>query len=199
MGLLVWLGLRRRNPWESLTVLDNLVLSPLTYFTGTFYHAVLFLRGRPFQLPRHKAPIRVVCLSDTHDQVVDVPPGDVLIHAGDLTNDGTAADIQKQLDWLRSLPHPLKIVIAGNHDSYFDIRSRCADDRRRGTRLNLDGLVYLQGESHVQTLKGRTISIFGAPDIPECGPKNFACVGKPAYPPRLFSLFSIVQISKNSR
>lgn len=174
MGLLIWLGLRRQSQWEKLTMLDQLLLSPLTYFTTNFYHLVLFLRGTPFRPPRHKAALRVVCISDTHDQIVDVPPGDILIHAGDLTNDGTAADIQKQLDWLKALPHPVKVVIAGNHDSYFDIRSRCGHDRRRGTRLNLDGITYLQGESSVQNIKGREISIFGAPDIPECGPKNFA-------------------------
>ncbi|KID71071.1 Metallophosphoesterase domain protein, partial [Metarhizium hybridum] len=174
MGLLVWLGLRRSNQWEGLTVLDHLIDSPLTFFTINFYHLVLFLRGTPFRPPRHQPSIRVVCISDTHDQVVDVPPGDILVHAGDLTNAGTAADIQKQLDWLKTLPHPVKIVIAGNHDSYFDIRSRCDDDRRRGARLNLDGLIYLQGEISVHKIRGREISIFGAPDIPECGPKSFA-------------------------
>ncbi|OAA47603.1 Metallophosphoesterase domain protein [Metarhizium rileyi] len=185
MGLLVWLGLRRSNQWESLTVLDHLIDSPLTFFTINFYHLVLLLRGTPFWPPRHKASVRVVCISDTHDQIVDVPPGDILIHAGDLTNAGTAADIQKQLDWLKSLPHAVKIVIAGNHDSYFDIRSRCDDDRRRGARLNLHGLIYLQGETSVHEVRGRQVSIFGAPDVPECGPKNFAFQYSATRPPWL--------------
>ncbi|KAG5967749.1 hypothetical protein E4U58_002120 [Claviceps cyperi] len=174
MGLFVWLGLRRQHRWESLTILDQLLLSPLTFLTTNFYHLVLLMRGTPFRPPRHKSAVRVVCISDTHDQMVAVPPGDILIHAGDLTNAGTAADIQKQLDWLNTLPHPIKIVIAGNHDSYFDIRSRGSDDRRCGARLNFDGIVYLQGESSVHDIRGRQISIFGAPDVPECGPENFA-------------------------
>ncbi|KAG5932075.1 hypothetical protein E4U53_001496 [Claviceps sorghi] len=174
MGLLVWLGLRRPHQWESPTILDQLLLSPLTFLTTSFYHIVLFLRGKPFVPPRNKPAVRVVCISDTHDQLVDVPPGDILIHAGDLTNAGTAADIQKQLDWLKSQPHPVKVVVAGNHDSYFDIRSRAVEDRQSGAVLDLDGIVYLQGESSVHNIKGREISIFGAPDIPECGPKSFA-------------------------
>ncbi|QUC16854.1 uncharacterized protein UV8b_01095 [Ustilaginoidea virens] len=183
--LLVWLGLRRPNQWENLTMLDHLILSPLNYLASSFYRLVLHLRGTPFRPPRHKAAVRVVCISDTHDQTVDVAPGDILIHAGDLTNNGTAADIQKQLDWLKSLPHAVKIVVAGNHDSYFDIRSRCDDDRRRAARLDLDGIVYLQGESSVHTIKEREISIFGAPDIPECGPKSFAFQYSPAQSPWL--------------
>jgi hypothetical protein len=36
---------------------------------------------------------------------------------GDLCNDGSARDIQATVDWLRSLPHPYKVAIGGNHDS----------------------------------------------------------------------------------
>lgn len=174
MGLLTWLGLRRRNQWESLTLLDHLLASPLTLLTTQLYHLVLLLRGAPFHPPRGRPPIRVVCISDTHDAVVDVPPGDVLVHAGDLTNAGSAADIQRQLDWLKGLPHRVKVVVAGNHDSYFDPRSRSDEDVRSGAKLDLDGLVYLEGELTVQDIKGRSVAIFGAPDIPECGPESFA-------------------------
>ncbi|KND88806.1 putative rhamnogalacturonate lyase C [Tolypocladium ophioglossoides CBS 100239] len=185
MGLLAWLGLRRRNQWESLTLLDHLLASPLTFLTTQLYHLMLLLRGAPFHPPRGRPPIRVVCISDTHDAVVDVPPGDVLIHAGDLTNDGSAAHVQRQLDWLKGLPHSLKVVVAGNHDSYFDPRSRSEDDVRSGAKLDLDGLVYLEGELTVQDIKGRSVAIFGAPDIPECGPKSFAFQYSPARQPWL--------------
>ncbi|ODA76356.1 hypothetical protein RJ55_08202 [Drechmeria coniospora] len=185
MGLLTWLGFRRRNQFESLTLLDHMLSSPLTYLVDRFYHLVLVLRGSPFYPPRGKAAIRVVCIADTHDQLVSVPVGDVLIHAGDLTTDGSAADVQRQLDWLKSLPHPVKIVVAGNHDSYFDARSRSADDVRTAAKLDLDGLLYLEGELTVQEVKGRQLAIFGAPDIPECGPENFAFQYTPAKQPWL--------------
>jgi hypothetical protein len=174
MGLLTWLGLRRRNQWEPLTLLDNLLLSPLTFLAVQFYYLVLFLRGHPFRPPRDKPAVRVVCISDTHDQTVRVPPGDILIHAGDLTDSGTAEDVQKQLDWLKGQPHQVKIVIAGNHDSYFDQSSRVEADVKSGAKVNLEGLIYLESALTVQKVKGRHISIFGVPDIPKCGPKSFA-------------------------
>lgn len=174
MGLLTRFGLRRSNQWDRLTLLDHLLLSPLTFLTIKLYHLFLFLRGKPFHPPRNKPAIRVVCISDTHEQTVDIPPGDILIHAGDLTESGTAADIQKQLDWLKSQPHGVKIVIAGNHDSYFDPLSRTEKDTAAGVKLNLDGLQYLESSLTVHEIKGRQISIFGVPDIPECGPKSFA-------------------------
>ncbi|KAF4975136.1 hypothetical protein FZEAL_8035 [Fusarium zealandicum] len=174
MGLFTWLGLRRRNHWEPMTLIDHVLSSPLTYLSFLFYHAVLLLRGRPFYPPRDKSAIRVVCISDTHDLKVDIPPGDILIHAGDLTNAGTVADIQKQLNWLREQPHPVKVVIAGNHDSWFDAKSRTAQDADSGAYPDLSGLIYLESGLSVHKIKGRKVSIFGVPDIPKIGPKEFA-------------------------
>lgn len=176
MGLLTWLGLRRRNKWEPLTLIDHLLISPLTYFTVHFYHLVLLLRGRPFHPPRNKQAIKVVCISDTHDQIVSVPPGDILIHAGDLTNAGTVEDIQKQLDWLKAQPHAVKVVIAGNHDSWFDEKARPEVDVKSGAKPDLTGLEYLESGMTVKEIHGRRINIFGVPDIPSIGPKEFAFV-----------------------
>ncbi len=174
MGLLKWVGLRRSNQFERLTLLDHILLSPLTFVFAHLYRIFLFLRGAPFVPPRNREAVRVVCISDTHDHAVDVPEGDILVHAGDLTNEGTAADIQKQLDWLKTLPHGVKIVIAGNHDSYFDEYSRCDDDVRTRAKLDYGDIHYLEGSQTVADVHGRKISIFGAPYIPECGPQNFA-------------------------
>lgn len=174
MGLLQSLGLRRSSQWERLTVLDHLLLSPLTFLTINLYHVLVWLRGRPFHPPRNKEPVRVVCISDTHDQTVEVPDGDILVHAGDLTNAGTAADIQKQIDWLASFPHPVKIVVAGNHDSWFDPRARLEEDSKSKAKVMMGDILYLQGDMTVQEVNGRKISIFGAGDVPECGPKEFA-------------------------
>lgn len=72
--------------------------------------------------------MRLVLMSDTHGQHrgLDVPEGDVLVHAGDICmsmhvpssrvlekNVETLRDFD---DWLGDLPHPHKVVIAGNHD-----------------------------------------------------------------------------------
>lgn len=61
---------------------------------------------------------RIVCISDTHHRhkKVQVPDGDVLIHAGDITGRGTLQDIEDFARWIKKLPHATKLVIAGNHD-----------------------------------------------------------------------------------
>jgi len=73
--------------------------------------------------PKHPGDewTRFVCISDTHSQTrFVVPPGDVLIHAGDLSSWGMHMHLKKTVDWLMSLPHELKIIIAGNHDLSLD-------------------------------------------------------------------------------
>ena len=65
-------------------------------------------------------PIRIICISDTHNAIPSLPPGDIMIHAGDLTTHGTLAEVQAQLQWLSSQAHTHKIVIAGNHDTLLD-------------------------------------------------------------------------------
>lgn len=66
--------------------------------------------------------LRIVCLSDTHNlhDSLDVPPGDVLIHAGDFTGRGRPEEIERFGAFLAGLPHRHKIVIAGNHDFLFE-------------------------------------------------------------------------------
>lgn len=168
--------LRRTNPWDPPTLIDKLLLSPLALLIGYVYAILLTLRGPPFRSPRNKPAVRVVCISDTHDHKVHIPSGDVLIHAGDLTNGGTVKDIQAQLDWLESLPgFKYKIVIAGNHDSYFDPKSRKDEDKASGKKLNFHKLHFLQNESMQLRLKGgRTLIVYGAADIPRCGGSDFA-------------------------
>jgi predicted phosphodiesterase len=62
--------------------------------------------------------VRIVCLSDTHGlhRQLAVPAGDVLIHAGDFTRHGTIEEVRDLNAWLGALPHPQRLVIAGNHD-----------------------------------------------------------------------------------
>ena len=61
---------------------------------------------------------RFVCVSDTHntspaDGGFKLPKGDVLIHAGDLTKQGTYAELQKTLAWIEKADFEVKIVVAG--------------------------------------------------------------------------------------
>ncbi|KAH7141340.1 Metallo-dependent phosphatase-like protein [Dactylonectria estremocensis] len=63
---------------------------------------------------------RIVCISDTHNCTVKLPKGDVLIHAGDLTNQGSYSELSKAVKWLEQADFESKIVIAGNHDITLD-------------------------------------------------------------------------------
>ncbi|KAK6605268.1 calcineurin-like phosphoesterase [Botrytis cinerea] len=67
---------------------------------------------------------RFVCVSDTHNGVANgsfkLPPGDVLIHAGDLTNQGNYAELEKSIKWIEDADFEAKIIIAGNHDITLD-------------------------------------------------------------------------------
>ena len=66
--------------------------------------------------------MKLVCISDTHSLhrcIPDIPDGDVLIHAGDCLGQGTLENVRDFNDWLGTLPHRHKIVVAGNHDWAF--------------------------------------------------------------------------------
>lgn len=97
---------------------------------------------------------RIVAMADTHNQHhrLAVPAGDLLIHAGDLTERGTLAELAQVADWLRALPHPHKVVIAGNHD--FALQRTPLE-----ARALFEGLTFLEdGEA---TLAG--LRVWGSP------------------------------------
>ncbi len=62
--------------------------------------------------------MRIVAVADTHlfHRELAVPYGDVFLHAGDLCRGGSLAELAEALEWIAELPHPTKIVVAGNHD-----------------------------------------------------------------------------------
>lgn len=87
--------------------------------------------------------MRIVCISDTHVPVKlpPIPDGDILIHAGDLTCDGTFRQIATAGQQLAELPHKVKIVIAGNHDKLFQKDCGLA---RAALGDGFNGIIYLQ-------------------------------------------------------
>lgn len=82
---------------------------------------------------------RLVCLSDTHGLHAElaVPEGDVLVHAGDFTARGREREVVDFGQWLATLPHAHKVVVAGNHDFLFEREPERA-------RELLGDVVYLQ-------------------------------------------------------
>lgn len=103
--------------------------------------------------------VRIVALADTHSRhdLLKVPDGDVLIHAGDLTRTGTLSQLTAVAAWMRELPHAEKILIAGNHDFAFERDSQRA-------RAVFEGMTYLEDAAHT-TAHG--LRVWGSPWQPE--------------------------------
>ncbi|KAJ3508613.1 hypothetical protein NLJ89_g5661 [Agrocybe chaxingu] len=117
--------------------------------------------------PLPSKPIRVVCVSDTHNAHHDLPPlpqGDILIHSGDLTQSGTEEELKDTLDWLVSQPHAHKVFIAGNHD-------RCLSDFdcRESLRTRCPDLTYLHDTPATLSIHDRRLNIYGSPRTPKHG------------------------------
>ena len=66
--------------------------------------------------------MRIVAISDTHGyhQQVQLPKGDLLIHAGDVSKRGLEAEIVDFLNWFQQQDFKYKVFIAGNHDFFFE-------------------------------------------------------------------------------
>ena len=95
-----------------------------------------------------------MALSDTHSlhRQVDVPPGDLLIFAGDYAGRDSWMELADFDDWLGGLPFRWKVVVAGNHDWCFERQADAA-------RARLSHATYLQDEAVV--LGG--LKIYGSP------------------------------------
>lgn len=176
-----------KDEFEPTPLPAQLFRAPVKLVLFHLHHMLTRLRSAPQPSQR---PIRIVCISDTHNHIPDnVPDGDVLIHAGDLTNGGSVEELQAQISWLSTLPHREIIVISGNHDTYLDPRTRpsLSAAQREGS-LNWGRVHYLQHKlltltitpqteemgSRTPLLRGdaRRITVYGAPQIPACGPMS---------------------------
>jgi len=102
--------------------------------------------------------MRLVLLGDTHGQHDDleVPDGDLLIHAGDFCSMGLLAEVQRFGRFLARQPHTHKIVVAGNHDFPFEETPDAACDALGDVHYLCDEGVELDG-----------VRIWGSPWQPE--------------------------------
>lgn len=103
--------------------------------------------------------MNIVCISDTHGKHPDLelPEGDILLHAGDVSNRGAPHEIRAFVKWFASQPHKHKVFIAGNHDFFFERASAM----ERIEMLDAD-VTYLN-DAHT-TIEG--IKIWGSPVQP---------------------------------
>ncbi|GMH79610.1 hypothetical protein TL16_g08198 [Triparma laevis f. inornata] len=97
-----------------------------------------------------------------------LPSGDVLLHAGDFTKDGTEEEIKDFNTWLGEIKSQFKeiIVIGGNHDLSLD-------KNYPGTKIDEEskgkGKGFLSNATHVletETVEVFGVKIFGSPHTP---------------------------------
>jgi len=80
------------------------------------------LQNNTMETQQDATGLTLVALSDTHGlhvrpDLLAVPPGDVLLFAGDAGIED-AHDVEQFEKWLATLPHPHKVVTFGNMDFY---------------------------------------------------------------------------------
>ncbi|KAF1839716.1 Metallo-dependent phosphatase [Decorospora gaudefroyi] len=156
-GLDALLERPRPNIWE------RFIMEPCIFLVTILYKCRRIVRFQPLK------PIPVVCISDTHNSQPDIPAGEVLIHAGDITQSGSLKEIQHSLDWLNSLPHPFKLLIAGNHDILLD-NSQPRADLVEHASLDWGSVIYLNSKSTtISCSNGRRLKIYGSPFSPRHG------------------------------
>ena len=107
--------------------------------------------------------MKIVCISDTHTiaHPDDLPDGDMLIHAGDLSLGGDIHEVQSALAWLRKLPYKYKIFIGGNHDNALAELPYLFDEQFKPYK-DLSPLIYLCGSK----VKIEGLTIFGSSALP---------------------------------
>lgn len=107
--------------------------------------------------------LRVVVVSDTHNQhqKLEVPDGDILIHCGDMTNRGSAPELQEVNAWFEELPHRHKLVISGNMDKRWE-----SQPSKSARAKFLPAVTYLEDE--VIEIEG--LRVYASPFTPKfCG------------------------------
>lgn len=110
--------------------------------------------------------MKIIFLSDTHGlhQQVDVPEGDVLVHAGDWMNSGLDwQEVSTFRNWWNDFPHPNKILVHGNHDCLAEQFPAVVQDALKDTRILLDSEVEING-----------LKFWGSPYTPDFFPNRWS-------------------------
>lgn len=91
--------------------------------------------------------MRIIFISDTHGlhEALELPEGDVLIHAGDIGMKGTLDEIVNFNAWLGKQTHAHKIIIAGNHDFAFEKNARLARKALSNGKYLQDNFAIVEG------------------------------------------------------
>ncbi|KAL1645472.1 hypothetical protein SLS58_003781 [Diplodia intermedia] len=152
--------------------------------------------------PREKQPVKFLIISDTHDNDDDyddesssslkppTTPVDVVLHCGDLTQNGTLASLSKAITKIASIPAELRLFIAGNHDLSLDAPYYLSQaggggsgspERVTAAALSLvastaarQGVTYLPEGTYTFTLRsGALFTVYASPWTPQHGQSAF--------------------------
>jgi Icc-related predicted phosphoesterase len=115
--------------------------------------------------------MRVTLVSDTHNKhkhvhnkgLGDLPGGDLIIHAGDISSRGYRHEIVEFAKWYNQLEYKHKVFIAGNHDWGFQNNV----DEVMEHLAYYEGVTYLQDRMRTIRHEDSVINIYGTPWQPE--------------------------------
>lgn len=78
--------------------------------------------------------MEITFISDTHGLISEdyarkeltrlLPGGQTVVHAGDVSDRGTYLEIKRFMEWFSTLPYTNKVMIAGNHDFFFEVAGK---------------------------------------------------------------------------
>lgn len=97
--------------------------------------------------------MKITAISDTHEKhnyIDSIEETDVLIHAGDVTGNGSTRKLNLFLDWIETQEYEDCIIIAGNHDYCFEDDDTIARNMLEGRdihylfddRITINGLKF---------------------------------------------------------
>ena len=113
--------------------------------------------------------MKITFISDTHNKhyqiTKDLPGGDLLIHAGDMSSMGYKHEIQQFCKWFNNIDnYTTKVFIAGNHDWGFENNSKQSMEVVNSYKT----IEYLQDNSlSVGVNMYNMVKIWGSPWQPE--------------------------------
>ncbi len=113
--------------------------------------------------------MKILHISDTHGKhqiLKDLPNADVIVHTGDITEDGTEEEVKDFIEWFSGLSYAHKIFIAGNHGNCLyganieglpdNVHYLCNDS------ITIDGIKFYGVPMFLQDdLDGNFLELFG--------------------------------------
>jgi predicted phosphohydrolase len=102
--------------------------------------------------------MRIVLISDTHclHNVLTMPHGDIIIHSGDYSLEGTIAETGAFFNWFQNLPYKHKILIDGNHERNHE------KEYALFKSMIPENVIYLENSG----IKVEGLKIWGSPNTP---------------------------------